>query len=82
MIAEDSGVQRAKAVLLQIKETMELVATAPSMGRVRNDLRGHPRTFAIWPWIIVYEARPDGQGIYIWRVIDGRRDVPRHVERE
>ena len=82
LIAEDSGAQRAKAVLLRIKQTMELVATMPGMGRVRDDLKGDPRTFAVWPWLIVYEARPDGQGIYVWRVIDGRRDVPRHVKRQ
>jgi len=80
-IARDSGVDRAEAILRRIDETLELVATMPRIGRVRHDLDGEPRTFAVWPWVIVYEPLSTGQGIVVWRVIDGRRDLPRHIRR-
>jgi toxin ParE1/3/4 len=80
-IARDSGVDRAVAVLRRIEETLELIASMPGVGRVRIDLDGRPRTFAVWPWVIVYEALSSGQGIVVWRVLDGRRDLPRHVVR-
>jgi plasmid stabilization system protein ParE len=52
-IARDSGVDRAEAVLRRIGETLEMIATLPRIGRVRYDLDGDPRTFAVWPWVIV-----------------------------
>jgi toxin ParE1/3/4 len=78
-IARDSGTDRAEAILRRIDETLELVATMPRIGRLRHDLDGGPRTFAIWPWVIVYEPLPPGDGIVVWRVVDGRQDLPRQV---
>jgi plasmid stabilization system protein ParE len=66
-------------VLRRIEQTIGLVATMPRIGRVRHDLDGQPHTFAIWPWLIVYEPLPTGNGIVVWRVIDGRRDLPEEV---
>lgn len=80
-IARDSGVDRAEAALRQIDQALGLVAEMPRIGRVRGDLDGEPRTFATWPWIVVYEPLSAGDGVAIWRVIDGRRDLPRHVRR-
>jgi plasmid stabilization system protein ParE len=51
----------------------------PRIGRARDDLDGKPRTFAVWPWVIVYEPLRRGRGIIVWRIIDGRRDLPRHI---
>ena len=39
-IAEDSGVDRAEAILRRIDETLQLIATMPRVGRVRTDLDG------------------------------------------
>lgn len=61
-IARDSGVDRAEAILRRIDETLELVAAMP---RVRHDLEGEPRTFAVWPWVIVYEPRSPGEGVVV-----------------
>jgi plasmid stabilization system protein ParE len=80
-IARDSGVERAEAILRRIDETLDLIADMPRIGRVRYDLDGVPRTFSVWPWIIVYEPQSTGRGIVVWRVIDGRRDLPRHIRR-
>jgi toxin ParE1/3/4 len=81
-IARDSGIDRAEAVLLRIDETLELLATLPRIGRVRRDLDGEPRTFAIWPWVVVYEPQPTGRGIVVWRIIDGSRNLPRQIREE
>ena len=80
-IARDSGVDRAEAVLRRIDETLNSLADQPRIGRVRRDLDGEPRTFAVWPWVIVYEPLSAGQGIVVWRIMDGRRDLPRHIQR-
>lgn len=80
-IARDSGVDRAEAILRRIDETLALVAALPRIGRVRRDLDGEPRTFAVWPWVILYEPLRAGDGIVVFRVVDGRRDLPRHVRR-
>ena len=78
-ITDDSGPDRAEAVLRRIEHTVEQVAAMPRIGRLRRDLDGAPRTFAAWPWIIVYEPLPTGEGVVIWRVVDGRRDLPNEV---
>lgn len=77
-IASDSGVERAEAVLRRIEDALELIAGMPRIGRVRPDLDGAPRTFVVWPWVILYEPSLTGPGIAVWRVFDGRRDLPRH----
>ena len=59
-IARDSGIDRADAILRRIAETLELLAAMPRIGRVRHDLDGGPRTFAVWPWLIVYEPLSPG----------------------
>ena len=78
-IAQDSGVQRAELVLRRIERMLDTLAEWPFIGRVRPDLDGEPRSFSVWPWIVIYEPQPSGRGIYVWRVLDGRRDLPRVV---
>jgi toxin ParE1/3/4 len=75
-IAEDTGVDRAEMVLRRIDQTLQNLASWPLIGRIRHDLDGAPRIFAVWPWIIIYEPKSDGDGIVVWRILDGRRDVP------
>lgn len=79
-LAADSGVGRAEVVLQRIFTTIERVAAMPRIGRVRHDLDGKPRSFSVWPWLIVYEPLPTGQGVHVWRIMDGRRDIPRQVK--
>jgi len=54
-IAEDSGVDRAEMVLRRIEQTLQNLASWPRIGRVRSDIEGAPRVFALWPWLIFYE---------------------------
>jgi plasmid stabilization system protein ParE len=61
-IAADSGLDRAEAVLRRIDETLSLLSRMPRVGRVRTELDGSPRVFAVWPWLVIYGPQPDGRG--------------------
>ncbi len=76
LVANDGGLDRAELVLRRIEATVAALADWPGIGRARDDLDGAPRAFAVWPWLIIYEARHGDDGIVIWRVVDGRRDLP------
>ncbi len=76
-IATDSGPDRAEAVLTRVDATLRNLALLPRIGRIRPDLDGAPRVFSVWPWIVIYEPLNAGEGIVVWRVVDGRRDLPR-----
>jgi plasmid stabilization system protein ParE len=80
-IAYDSGFERAEAVIRRIDETITHVAAMPGVGRIRKDLDGAPRSFSVWPWLVIYETLPRREGIVVWRVLDGRRDLPAVVKR-
>jgi plasmid stabilization system protein ParE len=75
-IAEDAGVERAETILRRIEQALHNLASWPLIGRVRPDLEGAPRVFSVWPWLIFYEPREDADGILVWRILDGRRDIP------
>ena len=74
-IATDSGVQRAELVLRRIAKTLDTLAEWPFIGRLHHEFDGATRTFAVWPWIIFYEPQTGG-GIVVWRIVDGRRNLP------
>jgi plasmid stabilization system protein ParE len=78
-IANDAGVERAEMILCRIDRTLRNLASWPLIGRVRPDLEGAPRVFSVWPWLIFCEPRADADGIVIWRVLDGRRDIPKII---
>ena len=75
-IANDSGPDRAEAVLRRVDDTLRNLASLPRIGHVRPDLDGAPRVFSVWPWLVIYEPLDTGKGIVVWRVVDGRRDLP------
>jgi toxin ParE1/3/4 len=75
-IAADSGPQRANAILTRIERAISALAELPRLGRLRHDLASGIRSFAVYPWVILYKPLSDGEGIFVVRVVDGRRDVP------
>jgi plasmid stabilization system protein ParE len=43
---------------------------------MRSDLKGSPRAYVgAWPYIVLCDPVP--KGIFVLRVLDGRRDVPK-----
>jgi toxin ParE1/3/4 len=75
LVAADSGIDRAELILRRIEATIAALADWPGIGRRRDDLEGAPRGFAVPPWLIIYAAQPHDHGIFVWRIVDGRRDV-------
>jgi plasmid stabilization system protein ParE len=74
-IAEKDGNARAAMVLGRIEEAIRLLAFMPGIGRTRAYLEPETRAFPVPPWTIIYAPRPDMDGIYVMRVVDGRRDL-------
>jgi toxin ParE1/3/4 len=80
-VAIEDGLDRAALVLQRIQTAITSLADWPGIGRVRKDLDGTPRLFSVGPWVIVYEAQNTDQGIVVWRVVDGRRDLRNVIHR-
>lgn len=73
-ISEESGRDRAHAVLREILAAAERLAGMPGMGHGRADLTGEPvRFWSVYSYLIVY--RPEVRPLEVVRVVSGRRDV-------
>jgi toxin ParE1/3/4 len=57
----------------QIEEKFQLYATNPGMGRLRDELMPHLRSFAFGSYVVFY--LPQDFGIEVLRVIHGSRDI-------
>jgi plasmid stabilization system protein ParE len=78
-IAGGSTPAIADAFLARLYGALEMVAYAPQIGRERPELSGSPRSIAIRPYVVFYEPLREGDGILVWRVIHGARNLPRIV---
>lgn len=74
-IASDSGDARAEVVLGRLDDAAQRLAKRPRLGRRRLDFEGDPYSFSVPPWLIVYDPLPDGNGIFVLRILYGRRDI-------
>ena len=72
-IASESSPSIADTVLARIYGALEVVASAPYIGRERAEFDGSPRSLVVRPYVIFYEPLADGDGIAIWRVLHGAR---------
>lgn len=75
-IADDSGLARASAVSARISKALETVGQMPNAGRIHKDISGVPRSLVVSPWAFYYWVLDDGR-VFVARILDGRRDVPR-----
>ena len=80
-IADQSSASIADGVLARIYGALEVVASAPYVGRERAEFAGSPRSIVVRPYVIVYEPLPEGDGIAVWRVLHGARMIDALVER-
>jgi plasmid stabilization system protein ParE len=77
-ITRKDGPLSAAAVSQRISRSLRVLADMPGIGRRRQNLvRGDVFFHPISPWIVVYTILPDKDGIYIRRIVDGRRDLKR-----
>ena len=72
-IAGESSPAIADTFLARIYGALEVVASAPYIGRERAELDGSPRSLVVRPYVIFYEPLAEGDGIAIWRVLHGAR---------
>ena len=70
-IAAESSAPIADNVLARLYGALEVLASAPYIGRERSEFAGGPRSLAVRPYLIFYEPLADGDGIAIWRVLRG-----------
>lgn len=71
----------ADTMLARIYGAIEMVATAPYIGREREEFPGSPRSVVVYPYLIFYEPLAEGDGIAIWRVLHGARRAEELVRR-
>jgi len=74
-IAERDGAVRANKIVQRLEGVIRLLSESPGLGRRRSFPSGELRMFAVWPWLIAYTQLSDGDGIYVIRIVDGRRDI-------
>lgn len=78
-IARHNAPAIADRVLARIYGALEVLAEAPLIGRERPEFAGRPRSFAVRPYVIFYEPLVEGDGILIWRIIHGARNLRRAI---
>jgi toxin ParE1/3/4 len=85
-IAKENSTQVADAILARLSGALEVLSSAPLIGRRRTDFTGKPRSLAVRPYVIFYEPLPEKDGIMIWRILHGARRLkplvkpPRTIE--
>lgn len=75
LVRVNAGPDAADRATLRILRRIDALKLFPEMGRVDVTLNGAPRCSAVPPWSIVYDYDRALDVVFIWRVIDGRRDL-------
>ena len=78
-IAQDNP-SAADRLLQKLVQQYRSLADNPGMGRSRDELRPGLRSFPIGNYLILYHPIPEG--IAVFRIIHGARDLERLIERE
>jgi plasmid stabilization system protein ParE len=79
-LEQEASARIAERQLRRITGKLKNLATFPGLGRVRSDWPFAPLSFAVPPWVVVYEPLPEG-GIAVWRILHGSRDLPPLVKK-
>jgi toxin ParE1/3/4 len=80
-IARENATSVADRAVDRIYGALELLAETPLLGRERSEFTGTPRSFSVRPFMIFYEPLSEGDGILVWRIIHGARDLGRVIVR-
>ena len=80
-IANESSPSIADIFLARIYGALEVVASAPYIGRERPEFEGNPRSLVVRPYVIFYEPLAEGDGIAIWRILHGARRMEELMRR-
>lgn len=70
----------ANRVVSRIFAAMDRAARAPAAYATRKIFDGSPRRINVYRYGIFFRELGDGNGIVVWRVLHGARDLPRLVK--
>jgi toxin ParE1/3/4 len=71
-LAAETSPSLADGFLSRLYGALELLASAPYIGRERAEFPGSPRSIVVRPYVIFYTPL-EGEGIVVWRVLHGAR---------
>jgi len=77
--AERWGEDQADRYVRTLISAVEMVADSPHRGRRRDDIRAGYFSVARESHSIFYSLSPDGDGIYVERILRQRMDIKRHI---
>jgi len=78
-LARDASPEIADLVIARLYEAMHRAAERPLIYRERPELTGRPRRINVFRYAIFYEALSEEDGVFVWRVLHGSRDLPELV---
>ncbi len=62
--------------MARLNRSLQSLAYMPGIGRKRPNIAGRSVLFhPVSPWRIAYTILPSRDGIYVRRIVDGRRDL-------
>jgi plasmid stabilization system protein ParE len=77
-LTSSASAEIADFVIARLFEAMNRAAELPLMYQ-RTKYRGGPRRINIFEYAIFYEPQQEGNGIVVWRITHGRRDLARLI---
>jgi len=80
-VALDSSPLIADFIVARLYEAMYRAAERPLLHRKRPEYTGRPRRINVFSYAVFYDPLPDAAGIFVWRIVHGRRDLRRIVRR-
>jgi len=78
-IAEDN-IKAADSLYSRIKVKFQILAETPDIGRLRPEIGENIRSFPVGNYVVFYKTV--SEGVYISRVLHGKRDILSEFESE
>ena len=79
-LAAEASPAIADFVIARLFEALNRAAENPLM-YAQTEYGGRPRRINVFEYAIFYEPSPTGDGILVWRVLHGKRNLARLIRR-
>lgn len=80
LVSETGNVDLADRVVDSIASRLFLIANYPRIGRPRDDIRTGLRSLTVGGYVVFY--RIDNEDVVILRILHGKRDIARLLEKD
>ncbi len=80
-LAREASPEVGDFVFERLYEAMYRAAEKPLLHRARSEHKQAPRRINAFSYAIFYDPLGGGDGIFVWRVVHGARDLPRLIPR-